>query len=407
MKYDFDTEIPRDHTGSVKWGIMLDEHDPVGFRPSDRYLGENRVLPMWVADMDFRCAQPIIDALTARAQHGIYGYSFPTDSYREAVVGWMAKRHGWTIDPAWIVTTPGVVPGITTLVHAFVKPGEKVLVQNPVYSPFSSAAENNGASVVNNALIFRDGRYWMDFEDLEAKARDPLVTMAILCNPHNPIGRVWSPDELIRYAEICIANDVLIVTDEIHGDLIMSGVTFKPLAGLHADFASRVISCTAPSKTFNLAGLQVSNIIIADEGLRKRFIDAVRSTGLFVPGAFAVVAVEAAYRYGDEWLDQVLAYIEGNLRYMEQYFAENIPQIKVMPLEGTYLAWLDCRALELDKDEMQHLMLDEARVYLEGGTEFGAEGEGFQRVNIACPRSILADALGRIRAAVANRQAVR
>jgi cysteine-S-conjugate beta-lyase len=404
MNYDFDTEIPRENTDSVKWGIMLDENDPVGFRATDRYFGENRVLPMWVADMDFRCAQPIIDALTARAQHGLFGYSFPTDSYREAVVGWMAKRHGWTIDPSWIVTTPGVVAGLTTLIRAFVERGEKVLVQNPVYSPFKSAAENNGAVVVNNPLIYRDGRYFMDFDDLEAKARDPQVKMAILCNPHNPIGRVWSPEELTRFAEICIANEVLIVSDEIHGDLIMSGVTFKPLASLSEDFAQRVISCTAPSKTFNLAGLQVSNIIIADEVLRKRFTEAVRATGLFVPGAFAVVAVEAAYRHGDEWLDQVLAYIEGNARYLEQYFAENIPQIKVLPLEGTYLVWLDCRALELDKEAMQQLMLGEARVYLEGGHEFGEEGDGFQRINIACPRSILVEALERIRAAGVNRQ---
>jgi cysteine-S-conjugate beta-lyase len=407
MRYDFDTEIPRDNTSSVKWGIMIDENDPVGFRATDMYQGENRVLPMWVADMDFRCAQPIIDALTARAQHGIFGYSFPSDSYRDAVVGWMAKRHDWHIDPSWIVTTPGVVSGITTLIRAFVKPGEKVLIQNPVYSPFKGAAEANGAIAINNPLIFRDGRYWMDFDDLEAKARDPEVKMAILCNPHNPIGQVWSPEDLTRFAEICIANDVLMVSDEIHGDLILSGVNFRPLASLRDDFVPHVITCTAPSKTFNLAGLQVSNIIIADADLRKRFTDAVRGTGLFVPNAFAVVAVEAAYRYGDEWLDQVLAYIEGNARFLEQYMAENIPQIKVAPLEGTYLAWLDCRALELDREELSHLMMDEARVFLEGGTDFGEEGDGFQRINIACPRSILVEALERIRVAVANRQAVR
>jgi cystathionine beta-lyase len=295
-----------------------------------------------------------------------------------------------------------VVPALNMLVRTFVAPGERVLIQRPVYYPFFSAIEGNGAEMVANPLVYENGRYRMDFGDLEEKARDPRVRLAILCSPHNPVGRVWTADELTRFGEICLKNDVLIVSDEIHGDLIYRGNKFVPLARLGEAFAQNAITCTAPSKTFNLAGLHTSNIIISNPELRGRFEKTLQSNGLFGINAFGVVAVEAAYNHGEEWLAQVLDYLEGNLRYLEDYVSGRIPQVTVIRPEGTYLVWIDCRRLGLDKDGLKRLMLKEARVYLDEGFLFGPEGEGFERINIACPRSILVEALERIGNAIAR-----
>jgi cystathionine beta-lyase len=400
MKYDFDAEIDRRNTNSVKWEFTQEGQDPLRWERTGCCFGDDRTLPMWVADMDFACPQPVIDALGARAQRGIYGYTLPTDSYYDAVAGWMRRRHGWEIAPEWIVTTPGVVPALNMLVGAFVAPGEKVLIQPPVYYPFYSAVENNCVTLVTNPLLYQDGRYRMDYADLAAKAADPQVRLAILCSPHNPVGRVWSRDELARFGEICLANHVLVVSDEIHGDLMLDGRPFIPFAGLGGDFAEQCIVCTAPSKTFNLAGLGVSNIVIPNAEIRARFEKAVSCHGLFGINAFGVVAAEAAYVHGEEWLDQALAYIAGNLEVLQEFIASRIPQITVIPPDGTYLVWLDCRRLGLDKCALKRLMLEEARVYLDEGFIFGPEGEGFERINIACPRAILVEALERIEAAV-------
>ena len=396
MQYDFNREINRRGTHSIKWGFMQDEEDPLRAKPTEAFFGENRILPLWVADMDFASPRPVVEALIERAEHGLYGYTGKTDSYCEAVVNWMRKRHGWEIAPEWICTTPGVVPALNMLVRAFVAPGERVLIQRPVYYPFFGAIENNGAEVVVNPLVYENGRYRMDFGDLEEKARDPRVRLAILCSPHNPVGRVWTADELTRFGEICLKNDVLIVSDEIHGDLIYRGNKFVPLARLGEAFAQNAITCTAPSKTFNLAGLHTSNIIISNPELRGRFEKTLQSNGLFGINAFGVVAVEAAYNHGEEWLAQALDYLEGNLAYLEDYVSGRIPQVTVIRPEGTYLVWIDCRRLGLDKDGLKRLMLKEARVYLDEGFLFGPEGEGFERINIACPRSILVEALERI-----------
>jgi cystathionine beta-lyase len=396
MKYDFDTEIDRKGTYSVKWESIQGDGDLLQWQHTDRCFGENRTLPMWVADMDFVCPQPVVEALVARAKHGIYGYTVATEAYYNAVVSWMQRRHGWEIACEWICTTPGVVPALNMLVGAFVTPGDKVLIQPPVYYPFFSAVENNGAELVTNPLLYDGGRYRMDYVDLEAKVCDPRVKMAILCSPHNPVGRVWTREELVRFGEICFANDVLVVSDEIHGDLTFKGHPFIPFASIGGDFAQRAIVCTAPSKTFNLAGLQVSNIIIADGELRCRFEKTLRGHGLFGVGAFGVVAAQAAYEHGEEWLDQALEYIAGNVTYLEEYVMREIPEITVIRPEGTYLVWLDCRQLGLDKWQLKRLMLQEARVYLDEGFIFGPEGEGFERINIACPRSLLAEALQRI-----------
>jgi cystathionine beta-lyase len=398
----FDEIIDRAGTNSVKWEFEQREGDPHHVQHTDRFLKENADLPMWVADMDFRCPEPVMKALAARAEHGIFGYSSPTDGFYESVVGWMSRRHGWQIARDWICITPGVVPGLNLLVRAFVAPGEKVLIQPPVYYPFAQAAVNNGAEVMGSPLIYEAGHYRMDFDDLEAKARDPQVKMAILCSPHNPVGRVWRRDELERFGRICLDNGLLIVSDEIHSDLIFRGNVFLPFGKLANDLVQQSVICTAPSKTFNLAGLQTSSIVIPNEQLRKRFRATIDSTGHSLPNTFGIVALQAAYDHGEPWLEGLLAYLQGNLEYVEAFLAEHVPQIEVVRPEGTYLVWLDCRRLGLDGAGLQSLMREEAHVYLDDGTLFGEEGEGFERLNIACPRSLLENALKRIRNAVAR-----
>ncbi len=403
MNHPLDVELDRRGTDSLKWEYVQSEADPERWLHTDRSFGPDRVLPMWVADMDFRCPEPVIEAVIARAREGVYGYTVPGEDFNAAVAGWMSRRHGWTIQPEWIVTTPGVVPALHMLVRAFVGAGRKVLVQPPVYHPFYSAIENNEAQVARSPLIYEGGHYKMDFADLAEKVRDPAVKMAILCSPHNPVGRVWSSDELKRFGEICLANNVLVVSDEIHGDLIFRGNTFTPFAKLGPDFEKRSVICTAPSKTFNLAGLKTSCIIIPDPELRASFQKVLRSDGLHFGPTFGVVALKAAYEQGEPWLEQILDYLQGNLEYLESYVAANIPQIDVVHPEGTYLIWLDCRRLGLDKEALKKLMQEKARVYLDEGYIFGAEGEGFERINIACPRSILAEALQRIKQAIESR----
>jgi cystathionine beta-lyase len=400
VNYDFDTELSRASTNASKWELIQEGQDLGHFEHTDKFYGENRVLPMWVADMDFACPQPVVEALVARAQHGIYGYTTPSDAYYDAVASWMQRRQGWEVPREWMCITPGVVPALNMLVRTFVAPGEKTLIQPPVYHPFFHAIENNQAELAANPLIYENGRYRMDYADLESKAKDPAVKMAILCSPHNPVGRVWTRDELLRFGETCLANDVLVVSDEIHADLIFKGHSFTPFAGISEEFAQHTVVCTAASKTFNLAGLHTSNIIIPNAGLRARFKKTLKSNGLGGIGPFGLVALEAAYNYGDEWLDQALDYMEGNLDYLEDYVAQHIPRISLVRPEGTYLAWLDCRALGLDKWALKRLMLEEARVFLDDGFIFGPEGEGFQRINVACPRSILIEALERIKEAV-------
>lgn len=400
MKQHFDDEIDRGGTNSLKWEFIPQEEDPLYWEQTDRFFGEDRILPMWVADMDFRCPEPVVKALIARAQNGIYGYSFPSDTFFQSVVGWMARRHGWEIAPEWICITPGVVPALNMLVQTFISPGDKVLIQPPVYYPFFSAIENNGGELVSSPLVYESGRYRMDYLDLAEKARDPRLKMAILCSPHNPVGRVWTRDELLRFGEICIKNNVLIVSDEIHGDLVYKGHEFTPFAKVSRDFAQHSIICTAPSKTFNLAGLLTSCIVIPNSNLRVRFEKTLQRNGLVLASSFGLVALQSAYDHGDAWLEQVLIYLQANLEYLKTYVTEHIPQIRVIEPEGTYLVWLDCRGLGLDKLALKRLMTDEAGVYLDEGFIFGPEGEGFERINIACPRSVLVEGLDRIKKAI-------
>jgi cystathionine beta-lyase len=399
MDYNFDQEIDRRGTNSAKWGVVPQGGRFVPLEAATQFLEGQRLLPMWVADMDFQVPQPVIDALIQRAQHGIFGYNGPGLSYRQAVVDWMAHRHGWDVDADWIVATPGVVPALYMLVRTFVAPGQRVIIQPPVYHPFFSAISSSQIGAAHNPLLLTDGRYEMDFAGLEALARQPDTAMLILCSPHNPVGRVWTPEELRRLGEICLEHEVLVVADEIHGDLIYPGHRFTPFATLGEALAQNAIVCTAPSKTFNLAGLATSNIIIPNRELRLRFERTLNNIGLHGVNTLGMVALEAAYTHGEEWLTQVMNYIAGNLRFLRDFVAEHLPQIQVIEPEGTYLVWLDCRGLGLDKAELERLMLGEARVFLNEGYIFGREGEGFERINIACPRSILAEALQRIKEA--------
>ena len=403
MQYDFDRQYDRIGTRAIKWEFSDEKRDPVHHKASDRCTGEAPVLPMWIADMDFPSPQPVVDALVARARHGFYGYTDTPDSYYASITGWMKRRHAWDIDPEWICTTPGVVPALNLLVRTFVPPGESVLIQPPVYHPFFSAIQNNSAEIAANPLMLEDGYYRMDFNDLAERVSDPKVKMAILCNPHNPVGRVWTRRELFRFGELCLEHNILIVSDEIHADIVYQGKTFTPFAALGEAYTQQAIICTAPSKTFNLAGLQTSNIVIPNPELRARFLRTLEKQGRFGIGVFGGVALEAAYLHGEEWLEQVLVYLEANLNYLESYLDNHIPGIRLISPEGTYLAWLDCRGLGLEQAELKKLMLKEARLHLEDGAVYGQEGEGFMRMNIACPRSILVEALERIRAAIEAR----
>ncbi len=402
MTFNFDAEIDRTGTHSIKWEFLFEGHKLVFGDHAHAKHGHDRLLPMWVADMDFRCPPAVIDALTERVAHGIFGYTMPSDSYYTAVIDWMARRYGVVVEREWLVLTPGVVPALNMLVDTLIAPGEKVLVQRPVYYPFFAAIENNGGEIVSNTLTLENGRYTIDFDDLAAKAADPAVKMAILCSPHNPVGRVWTREELTRFGEICLANDVLVISDEIHCDLIYDGVAFTSFAAINETFAQKSIICTAPSKTFNMAGLKTSNIIIQDKEIRAKFNKTLARHGLMGGNALGIVATEAAYTHGETWLAEAMAYIEANYHFMVAYLAEHLPQLEVIRPEGTYLVWVDCRKLGLDPAARRQLLLGEAKVFLDNGEMFGPEGEGFERFNLACPRSILAEALERIVTAVSH-----
>jgi cystathionine beta-lyase len=404
MKRYFDEKISRKGTHSIKWEFVMEDNKLIDAKQADRNGTKAQLLPMWVADMDFRSPPAVIEALVARAQHGVYGYTFPTGSYYEALQNWVTRRQGWDVKPDWVLLTPGLLPALNMLVQTFVAPGEKVLIQPPVYYPFFWAVENNGAEIVSNSLINENGRYRMNLEDLAQKTSDPAVRMVILCNPHNPVGRVWTLDELTQFGEICLKNDILVVSDEVHCDLIYSDYVFTSFASLGDDFRQNSVICSAASKTFNLAGLLTSNIIIPDNELREQFAGTIKRNGVFLANPFGIIAMEAAYNHGEAWLAEVMAYVEDNYRFMKSYLAEHIPQLKINHPEGTYLVWVDCRELGMDPTARKQLMMERARVNLDEGELFGPEGEGFERFNIACPRSTLKAVLERIKTAI-NRRA--
>lgn len=385
MKYDFDRIIDRHNTGSMKWD----------FCKSD-------VLPLWVADMDFESPREVIDAMVERAKHGIFGYTPMTSSYYDSVIGWMKKQHEWEIQRKWIIPTPGVVPALSLAVLAYTQPGDGIIIQSPVYHLFEPIIKNNGRQIVENRLKLVRGRYEMDYEQLEKLfIFGARIRMMILCSPHNPVGRVWERDELMRLAKICMEHEVLIISDEIHSDIIMEGYRHRPIAQLSPEIANNVVTCTSASKTFNLAGLECSNIIISNKKLFTQFSNITENIWIKGSNIFGMVATEAAYRHGDVWLEKLLIYLKKNYDFLVSYLKEHIPQIGVTTLEGTYLVWLDFRGLGMQSNEIKEILQKRARVMLEDGSVFGSGGEGFQRINIACPQKILKEALSRIAEALA------
>lgn len=387
MEYNFNQVIDRHQTGSVKWDF------------NQQTFGREDVLPMWVADMDFQSPQPVIDALVERAKHGIYGYSDGMDAYTKALIDWLRQQHGWEVEREWITFSPGVVSALYWLVRALVQPGEKVLIQSPVYPPFFRAIENHGCEIVNSPLKLENERFLMDFEDLEVKLASGVKLM-ILCNPHNPVGRVWTREELERLGKMCLDNDVIVISDEIHGDLIYEGYQHIPFASLSTELAAQSIVCTAPSKTFNLAGLQTSNIIISNPKYRNAFKKVLELNGIHHPNVFGITAMEAAYTHGQDWLEQLMKYLKGNVDYLLSFLKQELPQIQAVRPEGTYLAWLDFRALGMEPKALQAFLVQKAGVGLNAGYTFGPGGEGFERMNLACPRSVLEEGLQRIKEAV-------
>ncbi len=351
--------------------------------------------------MDFAAPQAVLDALQARVAHGVFGYTVPTDAYYEAIAGWFARRHGWALRTEWLVYSPGVVTSLVVSVLAFTEPGDKVLIQPPVYPPFRDVVRRNGRMVVENPLILRGGRYEMDLDHLEAQLRDG-VKLVFLCSPHNPVGRVWTADELRRFGELCAKHGVIVVADEIHCDLVYPGHRHVPLASLDEAFADITVTCNAPTKTFNIPGLHVSTAVIPNEALRRRFAATLGNLAMTSLHTLSAVALEAAYRHGDAWLDRLLRYLDENLRRVCAAFAGEFP-IRALRPEGTYLVWLDCRDLGLDDDALARFLCQEAKVGLNAGASFGTGGEGFMRMNIACPRATLEEGILRIERAVAAR----
>lgn len=381
---DFDTVIDRQNTKSIKYDFAVERGMP------------KDIQPLWVADMDFKTSSYVIEALQKTVEHGIYGYSDTKEGYFAAVKNWMKKHFDWDVDASWLVKTPGVVYAVATAVRAFTKEGDAVLIQQPVYYPFSQAIVTNGRRLVNNELRQnQEGSYEIDFADFEKKVVEEQVKLFILCSPHNPVGRVWTKEELSKLGEICLRHQVLVVSDEIHADFAFER---EHQVFTTVNEALREISmvCTAPSKTFNIAGLQVSNIFIANSELREKFLGEMNAGGYSQINLAGLVACEAAYEYGEEWLDGVRKYIQENIAYTNAFVAEKLPKVKVIPTEGTYLVWMDFRAYGLQDEVLNDKIVHEAGLWLDGGSMFGKAGEGFQRINVACPRSVLTQALEKL-----------
>ena len=379
-KFSFDEVVPRRGTDSVKWDTPASDD----------------ILPMWIADMDFRTAPCIREALRRRVEHGIFGYTKVPSSYYEAIVGWFSRRHGWTIDPDTILYTIGVVPALSVIVKATTQPGDKVLVQTPVYNCFFSSIRNLGCTVEESPLICTPEGYRIDFEALERAAADPQVKLMLLCNPHNPGGRVGTRDELRRIGEICMRHDVFVASDEIHCELTFNGHEYTPYASLGEEFARRSASCISPTKAFNIAGLQIANIVAADPEVRRRIDRAINIFEVCDVNPFGVIALQAAYNEGEEWLAALREYIWDNYLFLKEFFAEHLPEYPVVPLEGSYLAWIDCRHAGVCSEELERRLESEQKLMLNAGVMYGAAGEGFMRINMACPRAVLAEGLARL-----------
>ena len=373
MPIYFDEIIDRRNTSSIKYDFATARGYPEG------------ILPFWVADMDFRVPAPIMEALKVRTAHGIFGYTQPMDDYFAAIQRWFTTRHNWNVTANDLVITPGVVFALAAAIRAFTQPGDAVLIQQPVYYPFANIIRENARQLVNSQLRLLRGRYMIDFNDFEQKIIENKVKLFILCSPHNPVGRVWTHAELAQLADICLRHNVLVVSDEIHEEFIRPGFRHTPFATLSSEAAGITITCTSPSKTFNLAGLQISNIFIQNEHLRHRFKKELHATGYDEPNTLGLTAAKAAYTHGAPWLKELLAYIEQNHLRTKDFLAEHLPRVQIIEPEGTYLLWLDFRSYGLTDESLNHKIIHEANLWLDDGPIFGAGGSGFQRINIACP----------------------
>lgn len=385
MLYNFDEIIPRLNTSCIKYDML------------DKYFGAENLIPLWVADMDFRTPDFVVRAIQERVAHEIYGYSFRDKDYDSAICGWFSRRHKWEIKPDWLSFSPGVVPALNLAVMGLTEPGDEVIVQPPVYFPFFSAVENHGRKLVYNQLLYDNGRYFFDFKDLKQKISS-RTKMLILCNPHNPVGRAWTRGELEQLAEICLEHQIVILSDEIHCDLALPPNRHKAMASISESIADITLTTVAPSKTFNLAGMATSAVICSNPELKEKFDKALDQTHVGLGNLFGNVAAQAAYTHGDQWLDQLLVYLTENYRLVYDFMEAYMPQIKVIPLEATYLLWLDCRNLGFISDEaLKNFMIHKAGLALSEGTSFGPGGTGFMRMNLACPRAVLVKALEQMR----------
>lgn len=387
MIYNFDRVIDRRGTYSSKW-------DNVGAR-----IGNPEALPMWVADMDFPAPQPVIDAVCRRAESGIYGYAYLPPEFKTATVRWMRERHGWDISEANVSYVSSILPVLFAAVQTFTAPGDYVILQQPVYYPFLQAVENQGRIISNNALRLQNGRYEVDFEDLERRAADPRAKIMFLCSPHNPVGRVYSREELQRVGEICCRNHVLIISDEVHSDFVYPGHRHTPMASISKEIAAHTITAIAPSKTFNTAGLRAAAMITFNGELCDRMTAVLQNDRAMSISTFGLDAYIAALSAGDEYLEQLLVYLAGNIRYLDETLKADMPKIKLIQPEGTYLMWLDCRELGMDDAALDDFFTNKAAVGLDKGFWFGAEGSGFMRMNVACPRATMEEAMDRLRQA--------
>lgn len=378
MKYDFDKVVPRRGTNSYKWDLVKQED----------------VIPLWVADMDFAVAPPIQEALRKRMEHPVFGYTLVPDSYYEAVINWFCRRHNWHIEKDWILYTSGVVPAVSCAIKAFTLPGEKVLLQTPAYNCFFSSIRNQGCEVLENELVREGDTYRIDFDDFERKCADEKTTVFLLCNPHNPCGRVWIKGELQRMADICRKHHVKVISDEIHCEIIMPGCHFTPFALVDEDNG---VTLNSPSKNFNIAGLQIANVICKNDEWRRRIDRVINIYEVCDVNPFGVIALQAAYNECGDWIDEMNQYVWGNYQYLKRFVLDELPQIQVIRMEGTYLAWLDIMCYELSSDEATQQLLHEGRVFVSSGTLYGRKaGEGYLRLNLACPRETLKQGLVRL-----------
>lgn len=381
MTYNFDHPAARRHTGSYKWDIFKDDD----------------IIPLWVADMDFETAPCIAEAVRKRAGHSIYGYTLIGQSYYDAIINWFSRRHNWHIEKDWIIYTTGVVPAISATIKALTLPGEKVLVQTPVYNCFFSSIRNQGCQIEENELVRKGDSYVIDFEDFERRCTDEKVTVFLLCNPHNPTGRMWTHEELERMNDICLRHGVKIISDEIHCELAMPGETFSPMAAINDACRDNCVTLNSPSKSFNTAGLQIANIICCNPEIRRRIDRVINIYELCDVNPFGPVALEAAYNNGEEWLDSLNNYISGNYKLLKTSFEKDLPEATVIKMEATYLAWIDISRLGITSEEACRKLLKDGKVYVNSGTMYGRKaGEGYIRINLACPHSTLKKGIDRI-----------